>query len=101
MYGRKYFGLFKGTPYGSFDETIDDYKRQNSVIDRNKVIDHFSHLNFAATSAPTYDINSGEFFPAGLYDDGPFSFTTDFVRYYNQGIVDIPEEYEDFLLGTL
>ena len=80
---------------------MDDYRRTDCLLSRAAVIGHFESLDAAYTSAPTKDINTGEIFPAGLYDDGEFLFTTDFVRYYMQGKVDIPREYEEYLIKTI
>ena len=74
--GRKYIGLFKGLPYGDYNESIEDYKRDNCLIDRKLIINRFKSLTGAYTSEPTYDIFTGEQFPAGLCADGDFIFTT-------------------------
>lgn len=99
MYDRTFIGLLEGLPYGNCTEHFDDYRRDNCILDRDTVLSHFNTLKGAYTSAPTYDLFSGERFLAGLYIDGDFSITTDFVRYYGQGKVDIPKEYEDYLIN--
>ena len=66
-----------------------------------QLLAHLESLDGAYTSEPTYDLFTGEKFLAGLCDDGDFTFTTDFIRYYKQGIVDIPKEYEDYLIEEL
>lgn len=99
MHGRSFIGMLEGLPYGDCTEHFSDYKRENCILNRSVVISHFKSLKGAYTSAPTYDLFSGERFLAGLYFDGNFTITTDFVRYYDQGKVDIPEEYEEYLIN--
>ena len=96
--GNNFIGLFEGLPYGDCTERIDDYKRNDCKIDRVKVLARLESLDAALTSEPTYDLFTGEQFMAGLCDDGSYIFTTDFIRYYKQGIVDIPREYEEYLI---
>ncbi len=100
MYGRTFIGMLEGLPYGDCTEHFDDYKRDNCILERSTVISHFNSLERAYTSEPTYDLFSGERFLAGLYFDGNYTITADFIRYYNQGKVDIPEEYEDYLMNV-
>lgn len=95
------FGFFEGLPYGNCDEDITQYKRSSVNIEPEIVLRHIESLDPAFTSEPTFDLFSGEEFQAGLYDDGLFVFPTDFVRYFRQGKVDIPEEYENYLLKEL
>ena len=99
--GFKCFGFFKGLPYGECNESMDDYSRADCVLNRDVVNHHFDELSAAYTSEPTYDLFTGELVLGGLYDDGNFLFTTDFVRYYRQGKVDIPKEYEQYLIDEL
>lgn len=100
-YGRNFIGLFEGLPYGKCFEHIEDYKRKDTVIDRSVVLKHLEALEVAITSEPTYDLFTGEKFLAGLCNDGEFTITTDFIRYYKQSKVDIPKEYEDYLLNEM
>ena len=37
----------------------------------------------------------------GLYDDGPFRFPIDFLRYYITFGIGIPPEYEQYLIETV
>ena len=99
-YGRKFIGLFEGSPYGGCEEHIEDYIRDDTRIKRSMVLDHLNSIYSKGffTSAPTYDVETGERFLAGLCEDGEYTVTTDFIRYYKQGKVDIPKEYEDYLI---
>ena len=99
--GKKFIGLLKGLPYGDYNETVSDYKRNDTILERDVVLKRLESLDGAYTSEPTYDINTGEQFLAGICDDGEYRITTDFIRYYKQGIVDIPKEYEDYLIKSL
>ncbi|MBR3170603.1 MAG: hypothetical protein IKF22_05020 [Lachnospiraceae bacterium] len=99
--GYSCFGFFKGLPYGNCIESFDDYSRTDCILSRDIVNHHFDSLNAAYTSAPTSDLFTGEPFLGGLYDDGDFLFTIDFVRYFKQGKVDIPKEYEDYMINEL
>ena len=99
--GRYFIGFFKGLPYGNCNEQFDDYKRDNCVLERSIVLSHLESLNVAYTSEPTYDFFTGERILAGLCDDGKYTFTTDFIWYYRQCKVDIPKEYEDYLIDEI
>ena len=99
--GYNLIGFFEGLPYGMCSEHIEDYKRDGLLLERSSVLSRFDTLVGAFTSEPTYDLFTGEEFLAGLYDDGNYKITTDFIRYYKQGIVDIPEEYEEYLINEL
>ena len=90
------FGLFKGSPYSDEYDDIDEFNCYDKVP-KDFVLARIQSLRLVLTSAPTYDYFTGEKFRAGLYDDPPFTFSTDFVRYYSQGKIGLPEEYADFL----
>ena len=97
--GFNFIGLFEGLPYGGCTEHFEDYSRDNCVIDRPTVLAYLESLEGAYTSEPTYDLFTHERFLAGLCYDSDFVVTTDFIRYYKQGRVDIPKEYEDYLIN--
>ncbi len=99
--GFKRIGYFKGLPYGNCTERIEDYKRNDCKLDRKRVLSHLESIDPAITSEPTYDLFTGERFLAGLRQDGNYIITNDFVRYYKQGIVDIPKEYEEYLIENM
>lgn len=96
--GMNFIGLFEGLPYGGCTEHIEDYKRDDCSIKRELVLAHLESLEGAYTSEPTYDLFTNEQFLAGLCDDSSFVITTDFIHYYRQGRVEIPKEYEDYLI---
>ena len=99
--GKNFIGLFEGLPYGMCTERIEDYVRKDCKLSRSSVLDHFKTIHRAYTSAPTNDLFTGESFLAGICDDGNFYFTTDFIRYYEQGKVEIPKEYENYLINKI
>ncbi len=98
--GINFIGLFEGLPYGDCTEHFEDYTRDDCAIDRKTVLAHLESLEGAYTSAPTYDLFTHEPFLAGLCDDDNFVITTDFIRYYKQGRVEIPKEYESYLINN-
>ena len=99
-HGFRCFGFFAGLPYGDCDERIDDYRKMQNSVKKADVLKRFDSISPARTSAPTHDIFTGEAFGAGLYQDGDFLFTTDFVRYYRKLDIGIPPEYEKYLLSN-
>ena len=98
--GVSYFGFFDEMPYGVTTDLFDDFKKyvQVNTIDKNKVVQHIESLSFAATSAPTSDMFSGERLQAGIYEDEKFRFPVDFLHYYKKYDIGIPAEYEEYLL---
>lgn len=99
--GKNFIGLFEGLPYGKCTEHIEDYSRKDCKISRSSVLNRLNTIHRAYTSAPTKDLFTGESFLAGICSDGDFNFTTDFIRYYEQGKVEIPKEYEDYLINLV
>lgn len=99
-HGFLWFGLFEGAPYGDCTEKVEDYEKLINQISKAKVLKHIDSLSPSLTSAPTYDVFTGERFGAGLYNDGKFLFTTDFVRYYRDRDIGIPIEYEEYLINN-
>lgn len=98
--GFRWVGLFAGAPYGDCDETIDDYRKIHNTVEKSSILNRLETLSPARTSAPTYDLFTGERFGAGLYQDGEFLLTTDFVRYYKNHDIGIPLEYEEYLVSN-
>ena len=102
--GIKLFGLFKGLPYGEMcTEDYTDYLAYKNVLSRDTIEAHILSLEAAycpmAAPKDTYmDINLK---CTGVYDDGPFSFPIDFLRYYRTFGIGIPPEYEQYLIETI
>ena len=98
------FGFFDNELYGwDATDTIDEMGLYTNTIEKGKVIKHIETLPLAlmCSLGKSKDVFTGEEFPAGFYDDGQFRFTTDFLRYYKQGKVGLPYEYEEYLKGIL
>ena len=103
--GRWYFGYFKNSRYNTVTDTVEEMKTYKNSIDRNKVIKHIETKAtlwlLASTECCGIDLFTGEYFEDGDYDDGDFSFTVEFFRYYKRGDVGLPYEYEEYLKKIL
>ena len=55
----------------------------------------------AIASEMITDRFTGEMFNAGIYKDGPFTFSVDFFRYYKTQEIGLPREYEEYLLNVI
>lgn len=98
-----YFVFFKGMKYGKCDEVFDDYKKIKNHIDRDKILRYLKSLPVSAVAPiSTEDIFDGEEIEqAGIYEDGNFTFPTDFLYYYQKYDIGIPEEYEKYISSKL
>nr|DAJ43525.1 MAG TPA: hypothetical protein [Caudoviricetes sp.] len=94
-----YFGFFKGMKYGKCDEDFEDYKKIKNRIGRDKILRYLESLSVSAVAPiSTEDIFDGEGIEqAGIYEDGNFTFPTDFLHYYQKYDIGIPEEYEKYI----
>lgn len=94
-----YFGFFKGMKYGKCDEDFEDYKEIKNRIGRDKILRYLESLSVSAVAPiSTEDIFDGEGIEqAGIYEDGNFTFPTDFLHYYQKYDIGIPEEYEKYI----
>ena len=96
--GFNWFGYFNGMKYNNETEAFEDYLRLDNKVSKEAVIKHIETLEPALTSIPTFDIFTGEKLKhAGMYIDGEFLFPTDFLHYYKNYDIGIPNEYEDYL----
>ena len=96
------FGFFRGMVYKHCDEEFEKYKEFRNSISKNAVIKHIESLDDAITSIHAKDIFTGEDLGnAGLYDDGPFRFPIDFLHYYKNHDIGIPDEYERYLMEEI
>ena len=98
-----YFGFFKGMKYGKCEEDFDDYKKIKNHISKDKILRYLKSLSVSAVAPmSTEDILDGEEIEqAGIYEDGDFTFTTDFLHYYQKYDIGIPEEYEKYISSKL
>ena len=100
-YGRYGFGFWEGMPYGEPTDKYEDFLSFKNDIDKEKVIKHIESLDDWLASEMCTDMFTGEKFNAGVYDDGPFTFSVDFLRYYKTQDIGIPYEYEAYLKTIL
>ena len=97
--GRKLFGFYLRSCYEPnlcVEEIENERVKQDSVA-RELFERRLPSLEFWCATTQAKDIYTGETFQAGIYEDGPFTFTMDFVRYYNRELTELPEEYKEYL----
>ncbi len=94
-----FFGFFKGMKYGKCEDEFDNYKKIKNHISRDKILKYLEGLSVSAVAPmSTEDIFDGEEIPqAVIYEDGNFTFPTDFLHYYQKYDIGIPEEYEKYI----
>lgn len=97
------FGWFKGMDDNDPEciEDFDEYRTYKNKISKESVIKHFGELDLAACTTPAYDMFTGERITSGLYNDGKFVISADFLHYYKNYDIGIPYEYEDYLVNQL
>ena len=96
------FGFWDGMPYGEPTDEYDDFVGLKNRIAKQKVLQHVEELDDWLTSEMSVDRFTGERFNAGFYEDGPYRFSVDFIRYYKtHEEIGIPYEYEDYLMDIL
>ena len=97
------FGFFEGMIYDDdCHESFDAYRSFHNSIPKETIIRHIETLPIAYSSLRTYDLFTGdELGNAGLYNDGPFTFPIDFLRYYKAYDIGIPPEYERYLTDVI
>lgn len=98
--GRLLFGFWDEV-YGTPTDKYEDFEQYRNTIDKVKVIQHIEALDDAIASAKVTDRFTGEKFNAGIYMDGDFIFSVDFLRYYKTKDIGIPYEYEEYLKTIL
>ena len=98
------FGFFKGLPHEDCEENLEDYKKFKNSIPKEKIIAYIESdnvekcLGFMPFSC---DIFTGEEMPCGLFVDGDFMFTWEFLHYYKNYDIGIPYDYEEYLKGKI
>jgi len=96
------FGFFKGTGYRDCDDVFEDYLNYHNALPKNKIAAYIRTLPMAVSSFHVTDIFTGEYDGNGaLYEDGPFTFPVQFLRYYETYDIGIPPEYEDYLINVV
>ena len=102
--GLKAFGFFRGLVYGDreYSEDLDVYRNFENNIDRNAVLEHMrsAECGLCPICGSRADILDGEEFDyigPGIYEDGPYTFPTEFLHYYEKYNLGIPPEYEEYL----
>ena len=99
------FGCFKGMGYSRSEEETDffeDYYQYHNLLSKKSIIEHIKALPVAVAGFPVLDIFTGQ--PDGggaLYEDGPFKFPVQFLRYFEDYDIGIPPEYEDYLIHVV
>lgn len=96
------FGLFKGTPIGlnkDIAEDFEEYKKYKNNLDKKDVIKYMKSLkNTFLAPMDNYDIFTNKsIVSAGFVMDGDFAFSIDFIYYYENYEIGIPEEYENYI----
>ena len=99
--GQKGFGFWEGMPYRTITDTYEEFRNFRNRISKEKVIAHIESLDDWLSPSMSRDLFTGEQFHAGVYNDGPFTFPIDFLRYYKTRDIGIPYEYEDYLMDTI
>lgn len=98
----KLFGFWKNMPYAIVTEdTFEELSKVHNDIDKQKVIKHIESLDYFTGGVSTYDMFTGEKLQEGVYEDGDFKFTLDFLHYYKNYDIGIPLEYEEYLKTIL
>ena len=66
------------------------------------VLAYLKKLPIAVAPMSVEDIFDGEVIePAGIIEDGNFTFPVDFIHYYEKYNIGIPEAYEDYIKSKL
>ena len=91
------FGFFNGLPYDDCRENFEEYKDYSNRIPKSVILSYISSLEAGLTSLPSKDIFTGERLQAGMFWDGEFTFPYEFLHYYKNYDIGIPNEYENYL----
>lgn len=99
----RYFGFFKGMAYGECNDSFEEYKKLKNYIEKDKILAYLNKLPIAAIAPMSVkDIFDGEHIEqAGIYEDGDFTFPTDFLHYYRKYDIGIPSEYEEYISSKI
>ena len=91
------FGFFEGAPYDYITDNLEDFERIQNDLPRQDIINHIRQLTPAISSARGKDAYSGDIYQAAQYDDGPFVFPVDVLRYLEKDRIGVPKEYERYI----
>ncbi len=98
----RFFGLFKGLPYGDCCiEDFDTYRQYRNQIPKERVIAHIKTLDEGLACLCSYDFFTGKRLHSGSFRDGEFCFPSEFLHYYENYDIGIPYEYEEYLKKIL
>lgn len=99
----KYFGFFEGTNYDICEGTFEDYQKIKNKLDKEVILDYLKSLQISAICPMTArDMFTGEMIEnAGIYEDGDFTFPTDFIYYYERYDIGIPLDYERYIASKI
>ena len=99
----KYFGFFKGMKYGKCEDDFESYKKIKNHLKKEDVLTYLKNLPIAGVCPMSVeDIFDGEDIEqAGIYEDGDFTFPTDFIHYYEKYEIGIPVEYEKHIASKI
>ena len=95
----KYFGFFKGMKYGRCEEEFESYKNIENHLSKEDVLNYIRNLPIAGVAPMSVeDIFSGKpLEQAGIIEDGKFTFPIDFLYYYENYDIGIPNDYENYI----
>ena len=97
------FGFFQGMEYDDdCDDVFEDYKHYKNRLPKSMIAAHIRSLPMSVFSFAVTDIFTGEYDGNGaLYNDGPFIFPVQFLRYFETYDIGIPPEYEEYLIRVV
>lgn len=83
-------------------EDFEEYSQYRNILNKHVIAAHIRSLPMAVSSFPVTDIFSGKYDGNGaLYEDGPFRFPVQFLRYFETYDIGIPPEYEKYLIDVV
>lgn len=96
------FGFLPDCVYDYASDSLQDMLSWQTSLRIGDVVAHIESLDAGYMSGlgESKDVFTGEYFPAAIYDDGPFVFPVDILRYLERGdIHGVPKEYEEYLIN--
>lgn len=88
--------------YGKCEEDFDDYKKIKNYISKDKILRYLKSLSVSAVAPmSTEDILDGEEIEqAGIYEDGDFTFPTDFYIIIKNTILEYQKNMKSILVQS-
>lgn len=97
------FGFLDGNPCRETPtDTLEDMKNWRNSVGIDAIIRHIESLEAGYMCGMTESIDAvtGVAYPAAQFDDGPFFFPIDVLRYLKRGdIHGVPKEYEEYIVN--